>query len=82
MSGNSDAAFWDAAKHLIRYGSSFDRVIIERAEGSRLFDADGRSIIDFTSGQMSMLVGHAIRASGISCAPAVPARRTCWVRWQ
>lgn len=58
MSGNSDAAFWDAAKHLIRYGSSFDRVIIERAEGSRLFDADGRSIIDFTSGQMSMLVGH------------------------
>lgn len=58
MSGNSDAAFWEAAKHLVRYGSAFDRVIIERAEGSRLFDADGRSIIDFTSGQMSMLVGH------------------------
>lgn len=58
MSGNSCDAFWDAAKHLIRYGSAFDRVIIERAEGSRLFDAEGRSIIDFTSGQMSMLVGH------------------------
>lgn len=58
MSGNSDAAFWEAAKHLVRYGSAFDRVIVERAEGSRLFDADGRSIIDFTSGQMSMLVGH------------------------
>lgn len=58
MSGNSDAAFWEAAKHLVRYGSAFDRVIIERAEGSRLYDADGRSIIDFTSGQMSMLVGH------------------------
>lgn len=58
MVGNSDAGFWEAAKHLIRYGSAFDRVIIERAEGSRLYDADGRSIIDFTSGQMSMLVGH------------------------
>ena len=58
MSGNTDSGFWEAAKHLIRYGSAFDRVIIERAEGSRLFDADGRSIIDFTSGQMSMLVGH------------------------
>lgn len=58
MVGNSDAGFWEAAKHLVRYGSAFDRVIIERAEGSRLYDADGRSIIDFTSGQMSMLVGH------------------------
>lgn len=58
MAGNSDNTFWQAAGHLIRYGSAFDEIIIERAEGSRLYDAEGRAIIDFTSGQMSMLVGH------------------------
>jgi 2,2-dialkylglycine decarboxylase (pyruvate) len=59
MSNNQDPAFWAAArKHLIRYGGSFDPAIIERAEGSYVFDADDRAILDFTSGQMSALVGH------------------------
>jgi 2,2-dialkylglycine decarboxylase (pyruvate) len=59
MSKNEDHAFWDRArKHLIRYGGSFDPVIVERAQGSFVYDADGRAILDFTSGQMSALLGH------------------------
>lgn len=59
MSLNDDPAFWAAArKHLIRYGPSFESVIIERAEGSFVYDADGRAILDFTSGQMSAVLGH------------------------
>ncbi|CDX51267.1 2,2-dialkylglycine decarboxylase [Mesorhizobium plurifarium] len=60
MSRNLDNAFWSAArKHLIRYGGAFEPAIIERAEGSFVYDADDRPILDFTSGQMSALLGHA-----------------------
>jgi len=56
---NDDPAFWaDADKHLTRYGPAFENVIIERAEGSFVYDADGRAILDFTSGQMSAVLGH------------------------
>jgi 2,2-dialkylglycine decarboxylase (pyruvate) len=59
VSGNSDPGFWnDARAHLIRYGGRFEPLIIERAEGSFVYDADGRAILDFTSGQMSSLLGH------------------------
>ena len=58
MTANGNREFWDAARHLVRYGGAFDQVIIQRASGSHLYDADGRAILDFTSGQMSMLVGH------------------------
>lgn len=58
--GSSDE-FWDRARrHVIRYGpAGFVPAIIERAEGSVLYDETGRSILDFTSGQMSSLLGHA-----------------------
>jgi len=59
MSRNTDPAFWNnARRHLIRYGGTFEPLIIERAEGSFVYDADGRPILDFTSGQMSSLLGH------------------------
>ncbi|WP_326541619.1 aspartate aminotransferase family protein [Pseudorhodoferax sp.] len=59
MSRNDDPAFWQHARqHLIRYGGSFEPMIIERAQGSFVYDADGRAILDFTSGQMSSLLGH------------------------
>src|SRR6185436_4948323 len=59
MSANSEPEFWQSAqRHLIRYGGTFAPVIIERAEGSFVHDADGRAILDFTSGQMSALLGH------------------------
>jgi 2,2-dialkylglycine decarboxylase (pyruvate) len=57
--GNNDPQFWsDARAHLIRYGGRFESMIIERAEGSFVYGADGRAILDFTSGQMSPLLGH------------------------
>lgn len=59
MSLNADPAFWAAArKHLTRYGGAFEEIIVERAEGSFVHDADGRAILDFTSGQMSAVLGH------------------------
>src|SRR6201994_970970 len=59
MAGNDDKSFWDRARrHLIRYGGVFEPLIIERAQGSFVHDADGRAILDFTSGQMSALLGH------------------------
>src|SRR6201992_185542 len=59
MSRNDDASFWHNARHhLIRYGATFEPAIIERAQGSFVYDADGRAILDFTSGQMSSLLGH------------------------
>ncbi|MFK5582916.1 aspartate aminotransferase family protein [Serinicoccus sp. LYQ131] len=51
--------FWsDAGAHLIRYGGVFSPRIIERAVGSHLYDHEGREILDFTSGQMSAVLGH------------------------
>ena len=59
MSKNADPTFWRRAReNLIRYGGEFAPVIVERAEGSFVYDADGRPILDFTSGQMSAILGH------------------------
>lgn len=59
MSGNSDPAFWEKARnHLVRYGGAFAPVIAESAAGNWFTDADGRRILDFTSGQMSAILGH------------------------
>jgi 2,2-dialkylglycine decarboxylase (pyruvate) len=59
MSGNADPQFWKRAhQHLIRYGGRFEAVIIDRARGSFVYDADDRAILDFTSGQMSAILGH------------------------
>ena len=54
-------AFWtDVDQHLVRYAGAgdFTREIIARAEGSFLYTEDGRRILDFTSGQMSAILGH------------------------
>ncbi|MGX7694163.1 aspartate aminotransferase family protein [Gordonia polyisoprenivorans] len=48
----------DPARHLIRYGGRFSPELIARAEGSFVYTADGRRILDFTSGQMSAILGH------------------------
>lgn len=59
MTKNADSNFWNnARRHLIRYGGVFEPLIIERAQGSFVYDADGREILDFTSGQMSAILGH------------------------
>jgi 2,2-dialkylglycine decarboxylase (pyruvate) len=57
--GNADPVFWEKARaHLVRYGGDFAPLIAERARGSFLWDADGRKILDFCSGQMSAIIGH------------------------
>jgi 2,2-dialkylglycine decarboxylase (pyruvate) len=51
--------FWrDANRHVVRYGSSFVPRIIKRAKGSYVYDQDDAAILDFTSGQMSSVLGH------------------------
>ncbi|GAB2463606.1 aspartate aminotransferase family protein [Jatrophihabitans fulvus] len=54
-------AFWTSAdRHLVRYfgHGGFTREIIESASGSFVTTADGRRLLDFTSGQMSAILGH------------------------
>ena len=52
--------FWeDVAEYLVRYGGSFVPAVIDRAQGSYVYDRSGRAILDFTSGQMSAILGHA-----------------------
>src|SRR5437868_14039150 len=59
MSGNSDRDFWAKANaRLVRYGGPFAPVIARSARSNSFTDADGRSILDFTSGQMSAILGH------------------------
>lgn len=55
----SNASFWnDVECHLIRYGATFTPRVIERAAGSYVYDDAGTAILDFTSGQMSSILGH------------------------
>ena len=54
-----DEVFWSKAdRHLIRYGGTFTPRVITRAAGSYVYDEDGTPILDFTSGQMSAVLGH------------------------
>ena len=55
----SDAEFWTRARrHLLKYGGEFVDFVPVRAEGAFLYDAAGRRVLDFTSGQMSAVLGH------------------------
>jgi 2,2-dialkylglycine decarboxylase (pyruvate) len=55
----TDSDFWSGVdRHLVRYGGAFVPAVVERAQGSYVHDADGRAILDFTSGQMSAVLGH------------------------
>ncbi|WP_040386010.1 aspartate aminotransferase family protein [Demetria terragena] len=46
------------AEHLVRYSPAFSPRTITEASGSWLTDDQGRRILDFTSGQMSAILGH------------------------
>lgn len=51
--------FWKSAEqHIVRYGANFVPRVIKRANGSYVYDEDGSAILDFTSGQMSSVLGH------------------------
>ena len=47
------------AEHLFRFTGEFSETIIASAEGAYVRDRSGREILDFTSGQMSAILGHA-----------------------
>jgi 2,2-dialkylglycine decarboxylase (pyruvate) len=59
LSSAADHSFWTRARrHLLRYGGDFVPFVPVRAEGAFLYDASGRRVLDFTSGQMSAILGH------------------------
>ncbi|PGH01109.1 hypothetical protein GX51_05424 [Blastomyces parvus] len=58
MAVNAQSLWTKADRHLMKTGIPFSPVIIIKAQGSKLYDAEGRQILDFTSGQMSSLLGH------------------------
>ncbi len=43
---------------VFRYGGDFADPFIVAAKGLSIYDRDGREILDFTSGQMSGILGH------------------------
>jgi 2,2-dialkylglycine decarboxylase (pyruvate) len=47
-----------AERHLLRYGATWSPFIAERAVGAFVEDASGQRVLDFTSGQMSAILGH------------------------
>src|SRR6516164_3484729 len=54
-----DQRFWTRARrHMLGYGGDFVPFVPIRAEGAFLYDASGRRVLDFTSGQMSAILGH------------------------
>ena len=54
-----ETAFWTRVRrHLLRYGGEFVDFVPVRAEGAFIYDAQGRRVLDFTSGQMSAILGH------------------------
>jgi len=50
----------DDTEHLIRFlgHGQFSPGVIDRAQGSSVFTEAGRELLDFTSGQMSAILGH------------------------
>ncbi|AZG46540.1 aspartate aminotransferase family protein [Gordonia insulae] len=48
----------DPQRHLLRYGGTISPEVIGRAAGSYVYTVAGRGLLDFTSGQMSAILGH------------------------
>lgn len=55
---DESAMLSSSSNTLIRYGGNFSPILIVGAKGVYIYSADGRKILDFTSGQMSCLIGH------------------------
>src|SRR5262249_44846088 len=59
MTDTTNEVFWTRARrHLLRYGGDFVSFVPVKAEGAFLYDDRGRRVLDFTSGQMSAILGH------------------------
>jgi 2,2-dialkylglycine decarboxylase (pyruvate) len=58
ISGTGGTFQQRADRHLLHYGCDFARFVPVRASGVYLYDAGGARMLDFTSGQMSSILGH------------------------
>ena len=60
----------DFREHLIRYGGDAYPEIVDKAQGCYVWDASGRQILDFTSGQMCATehphMSHGVSSSVLS----------------
>lgn len=61
---DNDALYASAQKNLFVFGSSFLPDVIVKTSGVYLYTASGKKIMDWTSGQMSCLIGHGHPAIG------------------
>lgn len=48
----------DADSSLLYFGTEFNKEMISKTEGVYIYTTSGRKILDWTSGQMSCLIGH------------------------
>lgn len=55
---SADRVWADAHAHLVRYGGTWTPELIASAQGSWVTTESGRRVLDFTSGQMSAVLGH------------------------
>jgi 4-aminobutyrate aminotransferase-like enzyme len=55
---NEDEMHRSAESCVARFGTNYERSIIIGAKGLYIYTASGQKILDFTSGQMSCLIGH------------------------
>jgi len=55
---DEEALLKKAKSTLLRYGGDFLPMIITKAQGVFIYTANGQKLLDFTSGQMSCLIGH------------------------
>lgn len=58
MQALSTEELQEARENLIRYCGDFTPFIAEKASGSYIYDKEGNTILDFTSGQMCAVFGH------------------------
>ncbi len=47
-----------ASKYLANYGTKFEKDIVTGSKGLHVYTANGHRVLDWTSGQMSCLIGH------------------------
>ncbi|KAL0940004.1 2,2-dialkylglycine decarboxylase 1 [Colletotrichum truncatum] len=55
---NQDELAAKVDKYLINYGTKFNKDVIVGSKGLYVYTSSGRKVLDWTSGQMSCLLGH------------------------
>ncbi|KAK8187521.1 dialkylglycine decarboxylase [Phyllosticta capitalensis] len=55
---DAEALQADADACMLHFGTDFEKDIVTRAQGTSIYTAAGHGMLDWTSGQMSCLIGH------------------------